>query len=279
MKKLIVVADWAADSLTREEIHLAVEGWLKDPTNFSDISFIASSPSTIHTAFLLNQAIEVEERFGRPQEAIFFQNTDPRLQTTQRLEKAKGAEFVVLKLQSGLYVCGPNAGYNFSLIKEKIHQAYVYKNLSSGSQFRSRDLYSRICAHLIDSLEDELELEEISGDAIPRLEGYFIGHIDNYGNIKTTITANNFKGRYGLGDRIRLKINEVEKEVNYVSNLFGGRVGELVIYPGSSGKKDNPFLEISVWTHFDEQELHTGGYHFDNPRPGQKIEIISNLGH
>jgi hypothetical protein len=37
---------------------------------------------------------------------------------------------------------------------------------------------------------------------------------------------------------------ESNKKSKYVDNLFGGEVGELVLYPGSSGKKDNPYLKF-----------------------------------
>lgn len=274
MKKLIIVADWAADSLTCEEIHLAVEGFLKDPTNFSDISFVSSTPSTIHTSYLLSQVVEIEERFGRPRETVVFQNTDPRLHTSGKVEEAKGADFIVLRLQSGLYLCGPNAGYDFSLVKSKIDQAFLYRNMDRGSQFRSRDLYSRICAHLIDGIEKELDLEEVNADIIPELNGkHYVGHIDNYGNIKTTITRESFKGKFELGDLVTVTLNNVTQKALYVPNLFGGGVGKIVIYPGSTGAKDNPYLEVSIWTHFTEDKPQTGVHVFKFPHPGQEIKI------
>ncbi len=67
MKKLIIVADWASDSLTREEIHLAVDhchktgkvrGLLCRRCNLA-ISFLDESP-TIHARarrYLLKHAI------------------------------------------------------------------------------------------------------------------------------------------------------------------------------------------------------------------------------
>ena len=80
MKKLIIVADWASDSLTCQEVRSVVEGFLKDH-DCGNITFIYSTPSTIHTAFLISQLSEVEERYGKPLETVIFQNTDPRLQT------------------------------------------------------------------------------------------------------------------------------------------------------------------------------------------------------
>lgn len=266
MKKLIVLADWADDSLTCQEVRSAVEGYLTNP-NGTNINFVSSTPSTIHASFLSAQIVETEERYGRPHETIIFVNVDPRLE-------GKGASFLVIKLKSAIYLLGPNAGYNFSLIKKKIDQVFLYQGFDKGSQFRSRDFYARICAHFMDQMEDELELEEVNRDQIPTLTGYYIGHIDNFGNIKTTITTLDFKGKYEYGDLVKMKINGIKKSVRYVSGLFGGKVGELVIYPGSSGHKDNPYLEISIWRNFTEEKPTTGSAEFNFPVPGKMIEIL-----
>lgn len=272
MKKLIVLADWASDSLTYQEARSAIEGHLKDPTGVN-ITFVESTPSTVHTAYLKAQIVETEERYGRPHETVIYQNTDPRIQTKEAVEAAKGADFIVVRLASGMFICGPNAGYNYSLLGDKIEKVYIFRGLDKGSQFRSRDLFPKVGAYLMDGMEDELDLEEVPNNIIPALDGYYAAHIDNYGNIKTSITAEDFKGKYEFGDTVKVKLNGVEKDAEYVTNLFGGGVGKLVVYPGSSGKKDNPFLEVSVWTHFDTAERQTGAYHFNSPRPGQKIEV------
>ena len=273
MKKLIVVADLAFDALSRAEIKIAVEGFLKD-SNASNISFVGSTPSTIHTGFLVNQIVEDVERFGRPLETVIFQNTDPRLHSTQGIEKAEGAKPVIIKLKSGIYLLGPNSGYDFSMIKSKIEELFIYKGLNEKGQFHSRDLFSRLSAHLMDYMEDELELEEIGTEVIPQLDRFYIGHIDNFGNIKTTIIEEDLKGKCEYGEFIELKINGLVKKVKYVSNLFGDVPGELVIYPGSSGKKDNRFLEISIWRHFTEDKPTTGVDEFNFPKIGSVIELI-----
>lgn len=272
MKKLIVIADWAGNDLNRQEIRSAVGGFLKEGSH-PYISFVSSDPSTIHTAFILSQIVETEERYGRPNETVIFQNTDPRIQTRESVKEAKGAEFIVIRLKSGIYLCGPNAGYDFSLIKDKIDEVYTYPGLDKGSQFRSRDLYSRVSAHLMDYMEDELDLEEASSDSISDLKGAYIFYIDNHGNVKTSLTGEHLKGKYEYGESVTIEVNGIKKKVKYVSNLFGGIPGELVIYPGSSGKKDNPYLEISVWRHFTEEDTTTGKDAFNNPRPGTTIQV------
>jgi len=270
MKKLIVVADWAHDSLTNQEVQTAVEGFARD-AHKARITFVSSTPSTLHTSYILQQLVRTEERYGNPGQTVFFQNTDPRIQTKEGVEQAKGAEFIVILLKSGIYLCGPNAGYDFSLLKPQIEYVYRYPNLDKGSQFRSRDLYSRVSAHLMDELQDEMDLEEQSSNIIPELRGYYVGHIDNYGNVKTTITKEDLKGKYELGEKVTITLNEVTKKVTFVSNLFGGTPGELVIYPGSSGDPTNPFMEISIWRHFTEKDTSTGIHAFNMARPGMEI--------
>ncbi len=274
MKKLIVVADLANDSLSCAEIKIATEGFLKGSYN-SNISFVSSAPSTIHTAFLIKQLIEDIEMYGSPLETVIFQNTDPRLHSKESIGKAAGAKPLIIRLKSGIYLLGPNSGYDFSMVKNKIDELFIYKGLNEKGQFHSRDLFSRLSAHLMDYLEDELELEEIGIDEIPDLTGYHIGHIDNFGNLKTTITHEDFKGKYEYGNFIKIKINGIIKKAKYVPNLFGGIPGELVIYPGSSGKKDNRYLEITIWRHFTEEKPTTGAFEFNFPKIGSEIELLS----
>jgi hypothetical protein len=274
MKKLIVVSDWVADTLTCQEFSSAFYGFLIEEEK-PLVTFVSSTPSTIHTAFLLNQIVLTEERLGDPLNTVIFVNTDPRLQSTTAVEKAEGAKFVIIKLKSGMLICGPNAGYCFSMIKNKIDEIFIYQGFEKGSQFRSRDLYSRVCAHLIEEKIDELDLEEYFLSTIPELEGFYVCHIDNFGNIKTNIRLSDFKGKYEFGDLVNLEINNVKKKAKFVNNLFGGEVGELVIYPGSSGAITDPFLEIAVWQHYNENKIISGESVFNKPRIGEKIYVLN----
>lgn len=272
MKKLIVVADWVADSLTSQEVKIGVEGRLSN-NKTPNIFFVASYPSTVNTSYIISQLVEIEERYGKPSNAVLFQNTDTRLQTKKGVRKSKGAEFIVIRLKSGMLLCGPNAGYDFSMIKDKIDTIYHLKNHDKGSQFRSRDLYSKVCAHLMEGSEDDLAGDKVNISVIPDLEGTYIGHIDNYGNIKTTITLSQALKKFKFGDMVTIKINTITKSVKFVDNLFGGTPGELVFYPGSSGKKDDPFMEVTIWRHFTEKDRSTGRDAFNNPLPGDEIKV------
>ena len=126
----------------------------------------------------------------------------------------------------------------------------------------------------MEGLEDEMEIEEASSNIIPEIfDKYYIAHIDNFGNVKTTIKKEVLKGKYEYGDLVKIKIGKIENKAKFVDNLFGGELGELVIYPGSSGAINDPFLEISAWQHFDEIKPKTGIDFFINLRPGMEIEL------
>ncbi len=276
MKKLIVIADYTEDTIVQQEIRSAVGGHVKDSTNLK-ISFVHSEPSTIHTSFLLYQVTQTEERYGIPTETVIFANTDPRIQDNAGIEKAEGAKGFIMRLASGLYVIGPNAGYCFSMIKSKVTILYTYEPLLKGSQFRSRDNYPRVLAFLMDYMQDDLEMDPVSLNEIPTFQGHFVAHIDNYGNIKTTIRSEEMKGKKQYGDIVHITINGHKRRARYVDNMFGGEVGELVLYPGSSGDSDNPLLEITAWTHFDEEEEKksaiTGKHFFKGIKPGMSVNI------
>ncbi len=274
MKKLMVIADWTADTLASQEFQTTFEGFTQDASK-ARISYIHSTPSTIHASYLLSQLVHTEERYGKPSETVFFLNVDPRLQTHKEKEGGivKGAEFIIIRLHSGIYVCGPNAEYDFSLIKNKIEYVYRYTHVDAGNQFRSRDIYARIVAYLADGLEDEMDLEEQPSSCIPEIRGYYVGHIDNYGNIKTTITHEDLKGKYEIGSHIEITLNGVTTKATYAESLFGGIPGQLLIYPGSSGDPSNPYMELSAWSDFSAKKPTTGAYLFDLPKPGLEIKL------
>ena len=276
MRKLIIIADWGWDSLSCAEVKTAVLGFLEKDA-IPDISFIASNPSTVHTAFLIEQMFFTVSRLGIPEETVIFQNTDPRINNNLFSSNPWNGKLLLLKLKNGLWVFGPNAGYDFSLIKKEIAQVFYYPNFEKGGQFRSRDLYARLAAHFIEEKEDELDLEEISLDAIPPLTGYYVAHIDNFGNIKTTIKKSDLKGKVEYREKLKVKINNTVQEVTYTEGLFKYQPNQLIIYPGSSGSIDDPYLEISVWRYFDDENKNkTGSFYFKFPSCGDKIVLLFN---
>ena len=129
----------------------------------------------------------------------------------------------------------------------------------------------------MDYLEDEMDLVESDLSVIPEFRGAFVGHVDGYGNIKTTIKHSDFKGKYEYGDEVTIKIRGKEQKATYADNLFGGVVGNLIVYQGSSGSPDDFFLEVSAWSHFadtkTQKEPKTGKDFFPGVTPGDAISL------
>ena len=263
-KKLIVISDWADDSLNRQELSISVQGYLNNP-GFPVVSFVSSTPSTIHASFLATQVVEVEERLGRPLETVIFVDCDLHTESAE-------SQLLIIRLKTGLYLIGPNAGYSFSGVKSKIDRAFNYPELIPDSKFRARDTSSRLIAHLLESMQDDLKLDEVHLDQIPQLQGFYIGHIDNFGNLKTTVTEELIKGIYSYGQRIPVRVNGKTHHLRYVEHLSKGQMGEFIIYPGSSGDKLNPNIEIAYYTDFSSKHMENAATIYE-ARPGMEMTI------
>lgn len=269
MKNFIALADYCNDTLPIQELRSALYGHLSaNPSGF--VSFVYSTPTTIHTAFLLHQILITEGRLGDPNNLIIFINTDPRLQSTKGVDKAQGAPLVVARMKNGAWVYGPNAGYSLSLVSKDIEYLYVYHDQDKGTQFRSRDLYMRVGALLMEEKQDEMDFEELKIYDIPQLEGFYVGHVDSYGNIKTTIPRSYLKGKHVYGDQVSITVGKKSHPAYFVDNIFGKEPEVLIVAPGSSGTVDDPYLEVVVWQHFP---LKSALKFFPEAKPGDPVTI------
>ena len=235
MKKLTVIADWANDHIYCQEFLVSVGGYLKD-SQTPDISFISSTASSINSSFLLEQIVRSEERLGRPGNTVFFVGSE--------MKDGDKRSFFIIRLKSGAIVCGENYQYNFTFIKSKIDEAFSYNLDLSVVNFTSRDYYSRIIAHLLESMEDELQLDQVHTNAILETSGFYLGHIDSFGNIITTINASTLKGKYEYGDAFDIVINRQRSKVTFVENIYQKTDHSLKIGLGSFGLLDDPYLEL-----------------------------------
>ena len=268
MKNHIIIADWAEDSLSRQEYTSAFLGHLSGKPAM--INFVCSTPNTIHTSFLLHQVLITEMYLGDPNNLVVFVNTDPRIHTEFGTQEAQGAPLVVARMKNNAFVFGPNAGYTYSLVKRQIEYLYLYEGFDRGSQFRSRDLYSRIGALLVEEKEEEMQLEEIALEQIPELSSFYIGHIDNFGNIKTTIPNSFLSQKITHGQEITIEIAGIKKKASFEKHIFAKPPGALVIAPGSSGYKNDPYLEIVVR---EKTPKGSAAALFKNPAPGTEVKI------
>ena len=272
MKKLIVIADWAGDSLSSQVIRSTIEGFVSNPDK-AQISFMSCSSSTLHTSFLAAQIIETEKKYGQPLDTVMLLGTEPYSTFTEIVNEVNEPSFVVARLASGMWICGPNSGHNFSLFKDTIEVLYSYTVQQSSTQFPARDAYSRVVGHLMDSLEAELDLEQIPRDTIPEITDNVIGHIDSFGNIITTIKQEHVKEKYTLHDSIPFEINKVSLRANYVESLQDVEDGSLALIPSAYGEHGNPYMQISYRRNFSHEQIQTAINAFHHPLPGIKVEM------
>lgn len=234
MKKLIVIADWAGDAVYCAEYASAIGGYSND-INPAEITFIPVNPSSIHAGFIIEQIALTEERLGRPQNLVIHMASE---------QKSRDVNFLVIKLVSGIYVAGLNNGCSYSFIKDSIDEAFTYTMKAKSSNFLSRDVYSRAVVQLIESRQDDLELEELHTSSIDQASGYFVGHIDGFGNIITTIKHEVLSAKYTERDEVSVTIGSSTKKAIYHTELLSRQDNELHIGPSSFGSPDNLYCMI-----------------------------------
>ncbi len=196
--------------------------------------------STLATGFWIAQLGEYQSS----DKVIIFSNTAPRHDDEHARKDNEGEKFVYAELKNGTKIGAVNAGWAFAFVKNDIVKFSEVQTMNKGSQFRSRDFYPE---SFVATFNNELELgNEISIDTIPEIPEKRIAYIDGYGNIKTTIQHNDVK--LNPGQSMKVKINGIEKEAIYSDGIFNIPFGQMVFAPGSSGERDNPFMEISVRT-------------------------------
>ena len=261
MKKRIVIADWTQDSLRCQELQTIVSGYLNEPIHPA-ISFVHTSHSSIHAGFLADQIAAVEERFGRPLDTVIFIDLP-----------SENAELLIARLKTGLHVMGTNTGNVYSFLKNNFEAVFHYPDIEKEGKFRTRDAYYRVLAHLLESKQDDLDLEEVHTSQIPLLQDYYVGHIDSYGNIKTSVMESMLKETYDYNDTLKITIGDITRDVRYVASLDDAEIGELVFFPGSSGTLKDPYMDIAIRQKFSDGSKITAVSEFDQPAAGAKVLI------
>lgn len=273
MKKLFVVSDWAGDALAFPQFYTSVEGRLKNDTPRPTILPVATSPSTIHASYLARQLVETEKRYGRPEETVVLieASSHSHVQTAQ--ETAASAPFYIVRLACGIYVMGTNSGYTFTLLKDQIADVFTFESIDMTVAFGARDEYSRMCAYLLEYMEDELEFDEVHTYMIPELVAHHVGHVDVFGNIQTTVTVEDLKGKVEHGQFVEIMIDDHLLHVQYAPHRYAVNPGTPVISPSSTGSPDNPYLELGVWNVRLQNESESACALFHHPLPGANVVV------
>jgi hypothetical protein len=258
MKKLIVIADWSGDGLYTQSFRSIVEGFLMDQ-EYPSISFVQADSNAFSTGFLLKQLVQTEELFGRPQNTIFYVSSPGK----------PTGPFMILRLASGMMVCGFNIDTVFSFLKPQLKKIDTY---SQQQDVFSIDRYPRIIAHLMNDMEDEMEFDELPANIIPEVRGTRIGYIDHTGSLLLTITEDDLKGKASSGSTVEVRIGEVSTRIFFDLTNPKDHTDDMVLTTSRFGSVDAKYLIITA-THSGLRTGHQPALFFKNPLPGAEIVI------
>lgn len=198
--------------------------------------------STLETGFWIGQLALHSEHPN----LVIFSNTAPRGDIAWHGQEEQ--PFICALLDNGIPVFAVNSGYNLSFIKHRITGMWEAEVPNVGTQFRSRDQYTRA---MMSILNGDLCLlgQALNTEDIPDVPRSRVGSIDKYQNIKTTIRRSDIPMELFNYPVLRVTINGVS---NFVLNtLIDGidgvrrrKIGDLCMVIGSSGGKKDPFVEF-----------------------------------
>lgn len=221
--------------------------------------------STIETGFWIAQIGLHSEHPN----LVIFSNTAPR--GTIAWEGQLEQPLVCGILDNGIPLFAVHAGFNLSFIKNRLQGLWKVNVANVGTQFRSRDQYPEVMMAILNGDTSRVG-EQIDLATIPEVPLRRVASIDGYGNIKTTIRASQFDQNIKKLERLRITINGIKHVA--VNSLSGVEVrsGDVKLGIGSSGGKNDPFLEV----------VHIMGsarkdFNLDAPRDDMDVIVIELL--
>lgn len=243
--------------LSFSEVEQAVRSETEAVNNFKCVPIRPFN--TLEAGFVLRQlAVDCP----RPENAFFYVNVAPRKDETSPRINNDGEELVYLELENGVEVVSTFSGHTLSLVRDQVRVLKSLDVLSKGSQFRSRDIFPKAVARVLE--KDRSVFKGQVEDEIPLKPDNRIGYIDGFGNIKTTIRKSEID--LDKGKELEVEINNQRLNLTFADGIFQVSEGEAVFAPGSSGGQDS-FMEIVLRGGSAEEKL-------GNPEPRDKIEII-----
>jgi S-adenosyl-l-methionine hydroxide adenosyltransferase len=191
-----------------------------------------------------------------PPSTLVYHNVAPRQDDEDARTGNSGEKLAFARLPTGVHVIGVNSGYTFSFLRDAAEELRWAAVAAEGSQFRSRDLFPQAAAAIVLGKSDCLG-EAIKLDDIPAVPNNQIAYIDGYGNLKTTVRAD--QKRPPTGTIVAVTIGSRTEKAVFSDNSFGVPVGQLAFAPGSSGwtvrSRETRWMELflrggSAWEAF-----------------------------
>lgn len=210
--------------------------------------------STIATGFWTFQYAMVNSG----SDVVIYTNTAPRKDNQASRIENEGEHLAYALLKNGVKVVGVNASHTFTFIKSYIKEFYAVKVANKGSQFRSRDFYPEAVVGIMNN-DTKYIGEKLDINRLYEIPERRIAWIDGYGNMKTTVRQSDMK-KYTSGQPLLVTIGDMKRTAWYSNGTFSVREGELAFAAGSSGEKNNPFMELflrglSAWKELGKPDV------------------------
>lgn len=194
--------------------------------------------STLETGFWIAQ----EGLHSEHKDLVIFSNTAPRGDIVWVGENRQA--FVCGMLDNGIPIFAVNAGYNLSLVKERLKGLWEVKVPNVGTQFRSRDYYPEATMAILNGDMGRIG-KPVDIKQIPDVPGFVVASVDGYGNLKTTIKKSYLSDSILSSPVVRITMNNIPYfALNTLVSGIAGKIGDLCMLVGSSGGKKGNYIEI-----------------------------------
>lgn len=239
---VILVTDCGGSDKGRYEI--AVERCFF-PHDVRKTFFETHSMNTLHAGFTAAaHALSTGDHFGplkKGERTGILDNAAPRhgnengksLRGEGR--KTEGEEIYALLLDNGVWVVGPNAGFNFHFLQSRVRKSYLVADTSGMvTPFRSMEVMVPTLAKVLGITEwPNIELNEkplIVGTTKP---GLFVADWDKHGNMYVVSVGQKEDCLPKLGESRVFQIGEKIARLRCVDGIFAGNTGEPTLTTGS----------------------------------------------
>lgn len=256
-----IIADYGpSGDMAFSEVRQALRYALRDKIAHMEISPVPAF-DTVATGFLLGQLAN-NHKMGARQ--FFYVNTAPRKDDPRPRVNNAGEALVYAKLKNGVQIVAVHSGYSLSFIQDHAVEMRVIACSADGSQFRSRDVFPAAFGAIA---HGETNLLQDALKDIPAMPQNAVCYTDGYGNIKTSVAAEDIEA--WRGKHIALTIDDQTHVARVADGIFAVADGDLVVSAGSSGwiRKDGTMLR------FVEASLRGGSASrlFKRPKGGAKV--------
>lgn len=249
-----LICDYAPGDMAWAEIFSAFSARLPE-TSRLHLSSVGSF-DTVATGFILGQ-LALAPTDLRPEELLIFANCAPRKDVKEARPNNEGEGLLFATTKKGVQIVAVNSGYSLSFVRDDLQELWSTDAEEHGSQFRSRDFFPRVVASAAKGDFSFVRHRLPPGTLIPAPPLSCIGYVDSFGNMKTTIRADDPLVR-GLdpGSRFKVRIGKEIRAASVATGSFNVMEGELAFAPGSSGH-DRRYWELfkrggSAWQEFHQ---------------------------